>query len=153
MKNICRWYCLRFKNHAEAEKVASDINLLIEKGYFKIKEWSISQNHQKVSETSDVLVDSDLANTELSAKSQRVLDVKWGLKSYIFQFKVRLNFSPKEKETKNRAWNTTDKFNHAVIDTINQDNDTITSLETWCKLGTCFWRIYFADHQITMNSI
>ena len=48
----------------------------------------------------------------------------------VISFSLRYVLTPKEKETKNRAGNTTDKINHAVIDTINQDNDTITSLET-----------------------
>lgn len=56
-----------FNNHSEAEKTTSDVSLLTKRGDFKIKKWCISQNHQEVSETAEVPVDTNLKNTELSA--------------------------------------------------------------------------------------
>ena len=81
--------------------ITLDLNLHIERGGFKIKECCIPQNHQKISETNDIPVDTDLENTELIVKSQRVLGVEWDLKSDMLQFKLWLFH--KKKERKNRA--------------------------------------------------
>ena len=39
-----------------------------------------------------------MENTELNAKSQRVLGVQWDPKRYMFQFNIRLNFPQRKRK-------------------------------------------------------
>ncbi|KAK3105008.1 hypothetical protein FSP39_015108 [Pinctada imbricata] len=66
-----------------AERIAEEIDLVLGEGGFRVKNWTFSKGHQVVSQM---------------IQSEKILGMIWEPHSDMFEFKAKLNFSPKEKK-------------------------------------------------------
>ena len=75
----------------KASEITGDIEKLLDKGGFKLKEWTYSGHRSSGDKTKIAM--------EPSAAAEKVLGVVWDPIRDNFQFKVKLSFSPKRKLT------------------------------------------------------
>jgi len=78
-------------NRKKAKKITDDIKKLLDKGRFKLKEWTYSEDRLSRHEP--------MIPMEQSTATEKVLGVVWDPIRDNFQFKVKLSFSPKKKAT------------------------------------------------------
>ena len=75
----------------KASEITGDIEKLLDKGGFKLKEWTYSGHRSSGDKTKIAM--------KPSAATEKVLGVVWDPIRDNFQFKVKLSFSPKRKLT------------------------------------------------------
>ena len=84
-----------------ASKVMGKIDEVLDKGDFKIKEWTCSGRTRRCSTEADVEQKAIqlLSNSSVTANStERVLGMGWDPQKYTFGYKVKLNFSIKRRK-------------------------------------------------------
>jgi len=80
-----------FEDDEEANSVIADIDHVLSKGSFFIKEWTKSASES--ANTKDICVGTPNPENETS----KVLGVVWNAQSDTFEYKVKVNFSPKHR--------------------------------------------------------
>ena len=81
-----------FEDDEEANSVIADIDLVLSKGSFCIKEWTKSASESV--DTKEICVGTPNAEDETS----KVLGVVWNPQSDMLEYKVKVNFSPKHRK-------------------------------------------------------
>ena len=79
-------------NRTKAKQITDDIEKLLNKGGFKLKEWTYSEDRSSRHEPKIPM--------EPSTATEKVLGVIWDPTTDNFHYKVKLSFSPKKKNTR-----------------------------------------------------
>ena len=82
-----------FDHTQEVIQTTSDVGVVLESGGFSIKEWA--SNMPKACE-----IESNISPREISHEKSMVLGTQWNPIEDTFEFKVKLNFSPKQRKVK-----------------------------------------------------
>ena len=88
------------KSNTEANQTISNINTVLEKGGFSVKEWHVSKDEKSSSgnESNSLLVDSLARKSEI----ERVLGMKWNKAADTVGFQCRAEWKTKEKTKENQ---------------------------------------------------
>ena len=88
----------------KANQITGDIEKLLDKGGFKLKEWTCSGDRSSGDKTKIAM--------EPSAATEKVLGVEWDPIRDNFQFKAKLSFFPQEKINSNSEGHDSCKYSH-----------------------------------------
>ena len=84
----------------EAEKVTGEIDEVLDKGGFRIKEWVYSRKQQERTADADETEQRTvqlLSNSGIKTDTERVLGMEWDPKNDTFGYNIKLNFSVKKR--------------------------------------------------------
>ena len=85
----------------EAEKITGEIDEVLDKGEFRIKEWVYSGIRQKRTVDADKIEQRTiqlLSNSGIKTNTERVIGMEWDPKNDSFGYDIKLNFSVKKRK-------------------------------------------------------
>jgi len=95
-----------FEDDDEAKAVTTEIDLVLSKGSFVIKEWITSTSSSSITSAKQICEGSKDTDSEVS----KVLGVVWNPQKDTFEYNVKVNFSPKSRKIRSESNLTSDNI-------------------------------------------